>query len=94
MSVQHHKKLARTDLSRYRPIRSFEKETQDLPVYEYKEIILEALKTHDIIIVAGETGSGKSTRKCFNARKDEYFIDFFVIRNPKIYISRVFTSKW
>lgn len=38
------------------------KYTPNLPILEKKEIILEALHTHQIIIVAGETGSGKTTQ--------------------------------
>jgi len=33
-----------------------------LPILEKKESILEAIRTHQVIIVAGETGSGKTTQ--------------------------------
>lgn len=34
----------------------------DLPIVEMRQSILEALQTHQVIIVAGETGSGKTTQ--------------------------------
>ncbi len=34
----------------------------DLPIVEKKQAILEALKAHQVIVVAGETGSGKTTQ--------------------------------
>jgi len=36
--------------------------TADLPILEKKEAIVEALRSHQVIIVAGETGSGKTTQ--------------------------------
>lgn len=35
---------------------------QALPVYEYRDRFLQALKEHDVIVVMGETGSGKTTQ--------------------------------
>ncbi len=35
---------------------------EDLPIVEWRDEILEALARHQVIIVAGETGSGKSTQ--------------------------------
>jgi RNA helicase HrpA len=34
----------------------------DLPVYKHKELILEALKIHQVIVVESPTGSGKTTQ--------------------------------
>ena len=36
--------------------------SQDLPIYEHLERIRELLASHQVIIVAGETGSGKTTQ--------------------------------
>ncbi len=35
---------------------------QDLPVTQYADKLIEAIKQHQVIIVAGETGSGKTTQ--------------------------------
>jgi ATP-dependent helicase HrpA len=34
----------------------------DLPVVEHREAILDAVRAHQVVVVAGETGSGKSTQ--------------------------------
>ena len=35
---------------------------QDLPVTQYADRLIEAIQKHQVIIVAGETGSGKTTQ--------------------------------
>uniref|UniRef100_A0A803XXE0 RNA helicase n=1 Tax=Meleagris gallopavo TaxID=9103 RepID=A0A803XXE0_MELGA len=45
--------------SRYQ---KFLKERQELPVFKHRHSIVEALKKHRVVVVAGETGSGKSTQ--------------------------------
>lgn len=35
---------------------------KQLPIYKYREQILYALETHRVVVVVGETGSGKSTQ--------------------------------
>lgn len=35
---------------------------EDLPVYAQREALLQALRTHQVLIVCGETGSGKTTQ--------------------------------
>ena len=37
-------------------------ERQQLPVYQHRDDIVAALRRHAVFIVAGETGSGKSTQ--------------------------------
>jgi len=34
----------------------------DLPIFDYRETIIAALRRHPIVIIAGETGSGKTTQ--------------------------------
>ncbi|XP_069483380.1 ATP-dependent RNA helicase DHX29 [Ambystoma mexicanum] len=38
------------------------KEREQLPVFNHRNLILDTLKKHRVIVVAGETGSGKSTQ--------------------------------
>ncbi|KAM8793039.1 ATP-dependent RNA helicase DHX29 [Eudromia elegans] len=38
------------------------KERQELPVFKHRQLIVETLKKHRVVVVAGETGSGKSTQ--------------------------------
>nr|XP_055109132.1 ATP-dependent RNA helicase DHX29 isoform X4 [Symphalangus syndactylus] len=38
------------------------KERQQLPVFQHRDSIVETLKRHRVVVVAGETGSGKSTQ--------------------------------
>ena len=35
---------------------------KSLPIYEYREQLLEAIKEHQVLIVVAETGSGKTTQ--------------------------------
>lgn len=43
-------------------IQQIEDTRKSLPVYEYREQLLGAIKEHNIMIVIGETGSGKTTQ--------------------------------
>ena len=42
--------------------KNIELQRKILPIYEYKEKIIELLKTNQIILIEGETGSGKTTQ--------------------------------
>ncbi|TRY63932.1 hypothetical protein TCAL_10894 [Tigriopus californicus] len=43
-------------------IRKLRQSQANLPIAEYRDVILDKLKTHQVIIVAGDTGCGKSTQ--------------------------------
>ncbi|ODV90598.1 hypothetical protein CANCADRAFT_108233 [Tortispora caseinolytica NRRL Y-17796] len=43
-------------------VRSIEETRKSLPVYSYRDKFLAALKEHQVLIVLGETGSGKTTQ--------------------------------
>ncbi|KAF2819690.1 P-loop containing nucleoside triphosphate hydrolase protein [Ophiobolus disseminans] len=42
--------------------KTIEETRKSLPVYKYKDQLLEAIKAHQVLIVIGETGSGKTTQ--------------------------------
>ncbi|KAJ2923133.1 hypothetical protein H1R20_g13965, partial [Candolleomyces eurysporus] len=42
--------------------RSIEEVRKNLPIYTYKEQLIEAVKEHQVLIVVAETGSGKTTQ--------------------------------
>jgi pre-mRNA-splicing factor ATP-dependent RNA helicase DHX15/PRP43 len=46
------------------------KKRQQLPVYEFKKDLIEKVRTHQTIVVEGETGSGTCLRG------HEYYFDF------------------
>ena len=35
---------------------------KDLPMFKYREQLLQAIEEHQILIIVGETGSGKTTQ--------------------------------
>ena len=35
---------------------------ESLPVFNYREDLIEAIKEHQVLVVEGETGSGKTTQ--------------------------------
>ena len=40
---------------------------EELPVSNYRNTIIAALRKHNVIIVSGDTGSGKTTAEAFAA---------------------------
>lgn len=42
--------------------KSIEETQKSLPVYQYKDQIIDAVSTHQVLIIIGETGSGKTTQ--------------------------------
>jgi ATP-dependent helicase HrpA len=47
---------------RHNPVPLLYKHDPDLPIFARRDDILEALERHQLLIVAGDTGSGKSTQ--------------------------------
>lgn len=43
-------------------IKSIDEVRKSLPVYQYREQLLDAIRKHQVLIVVGETGSGKTTQ--------------------------------
>lgn len=44
------------------PVRTIEETRKSLPIYTYREELLDAIKEHQVLIVVAETGSGKTTQ--------------------------------
>lgn len=44
------------------PLQLFEKLNHDLPVTAEAQTLIDAIRTHQVVIIAGETGSGKTTQ--------------------------------
>lgn len=42
--------------------RPFKADREQLPVFQHRHRVLEALQRYPVVVVAGETGSGKSTQ--------------------------------
>ena len=52
-----------TELSEYERKKLSIKETQiSLPIYPFKQDLLDAISDHQVLIIEGETGSGKTTQ--------------------------------
>ena len=43
-------------------LRKIRQDQENLPIYQYKSMIIEAVKEHQVVVVAGDTGCGKSTQ--------------------------------
>jgi pre-mRNA-splicing factor ATP-dependent RNA helicase DHX16 len=41
---------------------SIQQQRQSLPTFEYKEDLIDAIREHSILVIIGETGSGKTTQ--------------------------------
>lgn len=41
---------------------SLQETRRSLPVYKFRESLIEAVRDHQVLIVEGETGSGKTTQ--------------------------------
>ena len=48
--------------SRTRVKRTLAEERRQLPIFPYREELLKAIADHQVLIVEGETGSGKTTQ--------------------------------
>lgn len=61
LSAEQQQLAQRIDAEEKR-IRSIDEVRKSLPVYQYRTQLLEAIKEHQVLIVVGETGSGKTTQ--------------------------------
>lgn len=62
METQEERLLAQQMLAAERKAKTIEEKRKTLPVYHYREQFLSAVHDYQILIVVGETGSGKTTQ--------------------------------
>merc|ERR1719359_1100097 len=62
MNVSKEVRDTRAELKMVKESRKLQKDRVSLPVYQYKASFLEAVRDYQILIVVGETGSGKTTQ--------------------------------
>lgn len=48
--------------SQFEKLVKIRRDQENLPIYQYRPHIVGAVKTHQVVIVAGDTGCGKSTQ--------------------------------
>ena len=59
-------------LFKFVKLRKISRDQQNLPIFKYKDRIIDAVKQNQVIVVAGDTGCGKSTQ--VTAKQTEYTI--------------------
>ena len=47
---------------KFQKLRKIRHDQKNLPIYQYKEKIVSMIREHQIVVVAGDTGCGKSTQ--------------------------------
>ncbi|QIW98496.1 hypothetical protein AMS68_004014 [Peltaster fructicola] len=62
METQEQRLLAQQLLAAERKAKTIEEKRKTLPVYQYRQQFLDAVAEYQILIVVGETGSGKTTQ--------------------------------
>lgn len=62
MKTAEERMLAQQMLAAERKAKTIEEKRKTLPVYSYRDIFLKAVKEYQIVIIVGETGSGKTTQ--------------------------------
>lgn len=62
METQEQRLAAQQLLAAERKAKTIEEKRKTLPVYQYRQTFLDAVATYQILIIVGETGSGKTTQ--------------------------------
>jgi pre-mRNA-splicing factor ATP-dependent RNA helicase DHX16 len=62
METQEQRLAAQQLLAAERKAKTIEEKRKTLPVYQYRQIFLDAVRDFQILIIVGETGSGKTTQ--------------------------------
>ncbi|KAH9841263.1 pre-mRNA-splicing factor ATP-dependent RNA helicase-like protein cdc28 [Teratosphaeria destructans] len=62
MKSQEERAMAQQLLAAERKAKTIEEKRKSLPVYQYRDTFLQAVNDYQVLIVVGETGSGKTTQ--------------------------------
>jgi pre-mRNA-splicing factor ATP-dependent RNA helicase DHX16 len=62
MQSQEERLMAQQLLAAERKAKTIEEKRKTLPVYSYRQTFLDAVKEYQVLIIVGETGSGKTTQ--------------------------------
>lgn len=62
MKTQEERLMAQQLLAAEKKAKTIEEKRKTLPVYQYRQTFLDAVKEYQILIIVGETGSGKTTQ--------------------------------
>lgn len=62
MESKEEREMAQRLMAAERKAKTIEEKRKTLPVYQYRDIFLDAVREHQVLIVVGETGSGKTTQ--------------------------------
>uniref|UniRef100_A0A3Q3AJP9 Helicase ATP-binding domain-containing protein n=1 Tax=Kryptolebias marmoratus TaxID=37003 RepID=A0A3Q3AJP9_KRYMA len=46
----------------FSPLAKLRREQKNLPIFQYRDRIVELVRLHSVVVVAGDTGCGKSTQ--------------------------------
>ena len=57
---------------KFSKLQKIKKDQQNLPMYQYREQVVETLKQNQVVVVAGDTGCGKSTQVGKTTKMDPY----------------------
>ena len=49
-------------MHQFQKLRKIRESQHNLPIYSYKRKIVDTVKEHQVVVVAGDTGCGKSTQ--------------------------------
>lgn len=51
-----------SSLVQFDKLRKVQRDRESLPIWQYRDRIVEAIRDNQVVIVAGDTGCGKSTQ--------------------------------
>lgn len=58
--------------AKFQRIQKIIRDQSELPIYHFKDQILSAVRDNQVVLIAGDTGCGKSTQVCMHIHSDMY----------------------